>query len=70
MQWKRILPTALLALIVIGFITYGYTTYVINQSTLIQAGADVLKKHGMLIYMQLALQLLQFAVAGFIVYKG
>lgn len=70
MHLKMILSTTLLVLIVVGFITYGYTTYVVNQSQSIAAGADVLQKHGLLIYGQLAIQLLQFAVAGLIVYKG
>lgn len=64
------LSTILLVLIVVGFITYGYTTYVVNQSQTISTGSDVLAKHGLLVYGQLAIQLLQFAVAGLIVYKG
>lgn len=64
------LSTILLVLILVGFITYGYTTYVVNQSQAITKGSDVLAKHGLLVYGQLAIQLLQFAVAGLIVYRG
>lgn len=64
------LSTILLVLILVGFITYGYTTYVVYQSQIITKGSDVLAKHGLLVYGQLAIQLLQFAVAGLIVYRG
>lgn len=69
MHFKMILATTLLVLIIVGFITYGYTTYVVHSSNNISAGTDVLKSHGLLIYSQLGIILLQFAVAALNVYK-
>lgn len=69
MQFKMWLSVTLLVVIVMGLINFGYTHYVVHNAVSFSTGKEVLAKHGLLIYSQLTLHLLQFAMAGLMVYK-
>lgn len=67
MNLKMILMVSLLALIVVGMITYGYLMYSINSDT---NGATLITKHKLMVYSELVIQLLQFAVGAIMVYRS
>ena len=67
MNLKMILAATLLVLIVVGMIVYGYIMYAINSDT---NGKALITTHKMLVYGELVIMLLQFAVSGLVVYKS
>lgn len=66
MNLKMMLGVSLLALVVLGTITYGYLMYSINAET---AGTALVTKFKLMVYAELVIQLLQIAVGGLLVYK-
>lgn len=71
MNLKRMLSTSLLVLIMVGLMTFGYTVYTIRaDGTANTNGAALVTKHQALLYAQLVVHLLEFAMAGIVVYKA
>ena len=70
MHFKLILATTEIVLIVMGLLTFAYTVYAMySDTTANTTGAAVVKAHQYMLYVNLVIQLLQFAVAGLLVYK-
>lgn len=66
MNLRMMLSVALLVLIIVSLITYGYLVYTVKSDA--NAGAIVTGKP-MLFYSPLIIQLLQFITSGLLVYK-
>lgn len=69
MNFRMILASSLLVLIVVGMGKFGYTVYAIHAESTTLAGPAVVKAQKWKMITQLVIDLLQFAVAGFVVYK-
>lgn len=69
MNLRMILSAALLVLIIVNLITYGYLVYTVNADTTTNGKALVTAKP-MLFYSPLIIQVLQFISSGLLVYKS
>lgn len=63
---KMILAAALVTLIFMGLLTYGYLVYSINSEA---TGAPLVEKHKALYYTHLVIQLLQLGTGVVVAYK-
>lgn len=72
MDMKTILVTALLATLLAGIITFGYLTYTLysDNANKGKTGAEVVKSHQMLFYIQLTTYIIALGLGGCIFYKG
>lgn len=70
MNLKLAMVLALLVIILISFITFGYVVHAMYQDTTNKTGADLVKGHQMLLYVQLAGYLLTLCLGAGIFYKG
>lgn len=64
MNLKMVLSISLVALIGVGMITFGYTVYAIHLSH-----AAAITTHVIPLGIQLAIQVIQLALAGIVLYK-
>lgn len=69
MNLRMILSAALLVLIIVNLITYGYLVYTVNADATTTGKALVTAKP-MLFYSPLIIQVLQFISSGLLVYKS
>lgn len=69
MNLKITLAAVLLILNILGLIMFGYAVYAIYSSTTNASGANHLKNHQVLLYLQLVVELLQVGFAGLAFYK-
>lgn len=66
MNLKMILAVTLMALVVMGMITYGYLMYSINSGV---GGAALITNNKLMVYSELVIQLLQVAVGVVMIYR-
>lgn len=69
MHFKMILAVTEVVLIIMSLLTFAYSVYVIYCDAKITSGENAIISHKFLLYTNLVIQLLQFAVAGLLVYK-
>lgn len=70
MNLKMILLIALLVVLLMGLMTYGYLTYSIYNISTATTGDVIVKTNQLMFYANLVLNVLAFGLAGAVTYKG
>lgn len=69
MNIKVMLIVALIVVLLLGAVSYGYMVYAIYQDGTAKAGADMIKTHQVLCYVQLAMYILGLGLGAGLFYK-
>lgn len=69
MNLKSILLGALILLLVIGLVSFSYSTYALLYDTAEGTGNALVRRHQLLFYLQLVLHLLGLLTGGLVIWR-